>query len=134
MFARSLRTIATAAAVSRPVARQPLAMAVARPLFAPKASIFFAFQPRTLCAQTFLDAAQVTDRTVEVIKALEKVDPSKVSPTANFTEDLGMDSLDLVEALMALEEEFVFEFPDDEAGKSTSPKSCRCQHGTSPGQ
>ena len=76
----------------------------------------------------------MTDRTVEVIKALEKVDPSKVSPTANFTEDLGMDSLDLVEALMALEEEFVFEFPDDEAGKSTSPKSCRCQHGTSPGQ
>ena len=45
------------------------------------------------------------------------VDESKVVPTASFTKDLGADSLDTVELVMALEDEFDTEIPDEEAEK-----------------
>ena len=45
------------------------------------------------------------------------VDPERVKPEASFLEDLGADSLDIVELVMAMEEEFVIEIPDDEAEK-----------------
>ena len=43
------------------------------------------------------------------------VDADKVTPEASFIEDLGADSLDLVEFIMALEEEFDIEIPDEDA-------------------
>lgn len=43
------------------------------------------------------------------------VDASEVKPEASFTEDLGADSLDTVELVMALEEEFEIEIPDEVA-------------------
>ena len=48
------------------------------------------------------------------------VDMEKVTPEASFIEDLGADSLDTVELVMALEEEFDLEIPDDEAEKITT--------------
>ncbi len=45
------------------------------------------------------------------------VDPEKVKVEASFVEDLGADSLDTVELVMAFEEEFGVEIPDDEAEK-----------------
>ena len=45
------------------------------------------------------------------------VDPEKVKPEASFVEDLGADSLDTVELVMAFEEEFGVEIPDDAAEK-----------------
>jgi acyl carrier protein len=45
------------------------------------------------------------------------VDPEKVKPEASFVEDLGADSLDTVELVMAFEEEFGVEIPDEEAEK-----------------
>jgi NADH dehydrogenase (ubiquinone) 1 alpha/beta subcomplex 1 len=44
----------------------------------------------------------------------------QVTPNANFQSDLGLDSLDAVEIVMALEEEFGFEIPDNEADKINS--------------
>jgi acyl carrier protein len=44
----------------------------------------------------------------------------QVTPTASFQSDLGLDSLDTVELVMALEEEFAIEIPDAEADKITS--------------
>lgn len=41
----------------------------------------------------------------------------QVTPTAHFQNDLGLDSLDTVEIVMALEEEFGFEIPDSDADK-----------------
>ncbi|KAB2044235.1 Acyl carrier 2, mitochondrial -like protein [Gossypium arboreum] len=66
---------------------------------------------------SFLDKSEVTDRVVSVVKNFQKVDPSKVTPNAHFQNDLGLDSLDTVEVVMALEEEFGFEIPDNEADK-----------------
>ena len=43
------------------------------------------------------------------------VDPDKVTPEASFVEDLGADSLDTVELVMAFEEEFGIEIPDEDA-------------------
>ncbi|KAE9448057.1 hypothetical protein C3L33_20044, partial [Rhododendron williamsianum] len=69
---------------------------------------------------SFLDKSEVTDRVVTVVKNFQKVDPSKVTPNAHFQNDLGLDSLDAVEVVMALEEEFGFEIPDNEADKINS--------------
>ncbi|CAF2138395.1 unnamed protein product [Brassica rapa] len=69
---------------------------------------------------SFLDKSDVTDRVITVVKNFQRVDPSKVTPKAHFLNDLGLDSLDSVEVVMALEEEFKFEIPDNEADKILS--------------
>ena len=66
---------------------------------------------------TFLDKAEVTERVLTVVKDFEKVDGTKVSATALFQKDLGLDSLDAVELVMAFEDEFSVEIPDAEADK-----------------
>jgi len=48
------------------------------------------------------------------------VDEGQVTPEASFVDDLGADSLDTVELVMALEEEFDTEIPDEEAEKITT--------------
>ncbi len=48
------------------------------------------------------------------------VEPGQVTPEARFGDDLDADSLDLVELVMALEEEFECEIPDEEAEKITT--------------
>src|SRR4026207_119845 len=48
------------------------------------------------------------------------VDESKIVPSARFTDDLNADSLDLVEMIMSLEEEFGVEIPDEDAEKIVS--------------
>jgi len=45
------------------------------------------------------------------------VDPEKVTPDASFVDDLGADSLDTVELVMAFEEEFTIDIPDEDAEK-----------------
>ena len=51
------------------------------------------------------------------------IDESEVTDTASFQQDLGADSLDTVELVMAFEEEFNVEIPDDEAEKITTIQS-----------
>lgn len=52
-----------------------------------------------------------------VIEQLDIDDETKVVPNASFTDDLNADSLDIVELVMALEEEFSIEIPDEAAEK-----------------
>ncbi|KAL8129064.1 hypothetical protein V2J09_018219 [Rumex salicifolius] len=65
---------------------------------------------------------QVADRVLALIKDFPKVDPSKVTSDVHFQKDLGLDSLDSVELVIALEEEFKLEIPDMEADKLESTK------------
>jgi acyl carrier protein len=48
------------------------------------------------------------------------VDPNEITPEASFVDDLGADSLDTVELVMAFEEEFDIEIPDEDAEQLTS--------------
>ena len=64
--------------------------------------------------------ADVTARVQEVVKAFEKVDAANVTEKAHFKNDLGLDSLDGVELVMAMEDEFCIEIPDDAADNINS--------------
>ncbi len=57
------------------------------------------------------------DKVKSIIAEQLGVEPSEVTPAASFTDDLGADSLDIVELVMAFEEEFSLEIPDDDAEK-----------------
>ena len=59
----------------------------------------------------------VAEKMVGIIEEQLSVDKEKVVPGASFVDDLGADSLDLVELIMAMEEEFDVEIPDDDAEK-----------------
>lgn len=62
----------------------------------------------------------LNDKVIEIIVEQLGVDVDQVKPEASFTEDLGADSLDTVELVMAFEEEFGAEIPDTDAEKLTS--------------
>jgi acyl carrier protein len=62
----------------------------------------------------------VEQKVKEIIVEQLGVEESQVTDTAKFVEDLGADSLDTVELVMALEEEFSLEIPDTEAEKIRS--------------
>ena len=64
----------------------------------------------------------VGDRVKKIVVEHLGVDESKVSDTASFIDDLGADSLDTVELVMAFEEEFGCEIPDDAAEKIVTVK------------
>ncbi len=59
----------------------------------------------------------IEEKLVDIIVEQLSVDKEKVVPAASFVDDLGADSLDLVELIMAMEEEFDTEIPDEDAEK-----------------
>jgi len=63
------------------------------------------------------DATNIADRVKQIIVEQLGVDAAEVTPQAHFVNDLGADSLDTVELVMALEEEFDTEIPDEQAEK-----------------
>ncbi|EIN14206.1 acyl carrier protein [Punctularia strigosozonata HHB-11173 SS5] len=70
-----------------------------------------------------LSKDEIQTRVLDVLKGIEKVDPAKLTASSSFANDLGLDSLDAVEVVMAVEEacysspflEFSIEIPDEEA-------------------
>ncbi|KAM7296085.1 acyl carrier protein, mitochondrial [Ixodes scapularis] len=63
----------------------------------------------------------IRDRTMLVLKLYDKIDPEKLTLESHFIYDLGLDSLDCVEVIMAIEDEFGFEIPDTDAEKLVKP-------------
>ena len=87
-----------ARAARAPVARASLTSNFVKPIR------FYAVAPIT--------KEEVTTRAFDALKTVAALHESKLSLEASFQKDLGLDSLDTVEALVALEEEFDLEIPD----------------------
>ncbi len=66
------------------------------------------------------EETSIEDRIKKIVVEQLGVNADQVTPEAKFIEDLGADSLDTVELVMALEEEFETEIPDEEAEKITT--------------
>ena len=66
--------------------------------------------------------AELEEKVKQIIIDQLGVDGEEVTPQAKFVEDLGADSLDTVELVMALEEEFGIEIPDEDAEKIATVK------------
>ncbi|XP_042828043.1 acyl carrier protein, mitochondrial [Panthera tigris] len=83
--------------------------------------------PVTQLCRQYSDAPPLTlegikDRVLYVLKLYDKIDPEKLSVNSHFMKDLGLDSLDQVEIIMAMEDEFGFEIPDTDAEKLMCPQ------------
>ena len=61
--------------------------------------------------------ASVSERVIDIVAEQLGVDKEKIKPETSFVNDLGADSLDTVELVMELEEEFDINIPDDAAEK-----------------
>merc|ERR1719242_2693740 len=79
----------------------------------------YAGQPFTLAA--------IRDRVLLVLKLYDKVNPEKLTVDSHFMNDLGLDSLDQVEIIMAIEDEFGFEIPDADSERLMRPRDI-CQY------
>ncbi|ELR06963.1 hypothetical protein VC83_04520 [Pseudogymnoascus destructans] len=106
-------------------ARSAASQAVHRagPITRPASAIpTFQYAPSVVNAARCYSAAaglakpEVEGRIVDLLKNFDKVtDPSMLTATSHFNNDLGLDSLDTVEVVMAIEEEFSIEIPDKDA-------------------
>ena len=67
-------------------------------------------------------ASGVEEKVKQIIVEQLQVDEAEVTPTASFQEDLGADSLDVVELVMQFEEAFDLEIPDEDAEKIKTVK------------
>jgi acyl carrier protein len=84
----------------------------------------FVLEPLFVCGRQAVSALEggkpamaVAERVKSIIVEQLGVDEDEVTLDASFTDDLGADSLDIVELVMAFEEEFGIEIPDEEAEK-----------------
>jgi len=66
--------------------------------------------------------SSLEEKVKKIIAEQLSVSEDQITPAASFVEDLGADSLDTVELVMALEEEFGIEIPDEDAEKITRVK------------
>ncbi|XP_042422362.1 acyl carrier protein-like isoform X1 [Zingiber officinale] len=70
---------------------------------------------RHFCASS--TSEDFTSRVLEVVKKFDRIDANKVTEKADFRKDLNLDSLDRVELVMAIEQEFLVEIPDEKGDK-----------------
>ncbi|XP_040566652.1 acyl carrier protein, mitochondrial isoform X1 [Lepeophtheirus salmonis] len=85
----------------------------------------FQFQAQILrkySATVEMSIKKIEERILLVLNLYDKVDNSKLTLDSHFINDLGLDSLDHVEVIMAVEDEFGFEIPDDHADKLLTPR------------
>ncbi|XP_030085682.2 acyl carrier protein, mitochondrial [Serinus canaria] len=110
---RSLRRLPPAAPAPQGRPAPPALLRLPR-VAAPLCRSFSELPPLTL--------ADIKDRVLYVLKLYDKIDPEKLTAESHFMKDLGLDSLDQVEIIMAMEDEFGFEIPDGDAEKLMRPQ------------
>merc|ERR1712048_230967 len=111
----SLMSLSRALPVLRRAAPALLrAPAPVRPALAVRSGLVLS---RWMGDSSFIAKETVTERVIAVVKGFDRVEPAKVTATSHFMNDLGLDSLDTVELLMAVEEEFSVHIPDADAEK-----------------
>jgi acyl carrier protein len=81
-----------------------------------------ALSSKTAVGKTERNFMSVAEKVKQIIVEQLGVDENQVDPTASFVDDLGADSLDIVELVMAFEEAFDLDIPDDEAEKIKTVK------------
>ena len=69
-----------------------------------------------------MDLETIKQRVLLVLNLYDKINPEKLTVDSHFYKDLGLDSLDHVEVIMAMEDEFGFEIPDDHGEKLLTPQ------------
>ncbi|KAJ1690259.1 hypothetical protein LUZ63_014414 [Rhynchospora breviuscula] len=104
------------ATVLRHVRFSCYAQSGALPASGSEASIYRIPQIMHMSTQS-ASSEQLTTRVIELVKKYDKIDADKVTENADFAKDLSLDSLDRVELVMAIEQEFSIEIPDNEADK-----------------
>ncbi|VDM11135.1 unnamed protein product [Wuchereria bancrofti] len=73
-------------------------------------------------AHIHLTMKVVEQRIMLVLSLYDKIDPKKLTLDSDFKKDLGLDSLDFVEVIMAIEDEFHFEIPDGDSDNMKTPR------------
>ncbi|KAF2134657.1 acyl carrier protein [Dothidotthia symphoricarpi CBS 119687] len=120
MFRTALLRSAGSAVRAAPRCQASMARPVARSALTPSAYFQAA---RCYSASAGLSQDEVQGRIMDLLKNFDKVqDTSKLNVESHFHNDLGLDSLDTVEVVMAIEEEFSIEIPDKEADAIHSVK------------
>ncbi|KAK3782346.1 hypothetical protein RRG08_027894 [Elysia crispata] len=84
-------------------------------------------QQRWYAGKAPLTLETVQKRVELVLKLYDKINPEKLSLDSHFINDLGLDSLDQVEIIMAIEDEFGFEIPDADSERLMRPRDIPCQ-------
>ncbi|XP_075220275.1 NADH dehydrogenase (ubiquinone) acyl carrier protein isoform X1 [Lycorma delicatula] len=80
------------------------------------------FGPRRRYAlKAAITLPEIEERVLKVCKAYDKLTSAKLTVDSHFMNDLGLDSLDHVEVIMAMEDEFGFEIPDQDAERLLKP-------------
>lgn len=74
---------------------------------------------RQLCTFKSTSHDQIMTQVIGLVEKFDKIDATKVTETADFQKDLCLDSLDRVELVMAFEQEFSIEIPDEKADRLT---------------
>lgn len=87
-------------------------------LFAQRGNVFKQLRWQ-MCTSAGNSPDRIMDRVIELVKKFDKIDANKVTAAADFQKVLSLDSLDRVELVMAFEEEFSFEIPEEKADKLT---------------
>ncbi|XP_056634435.1 acyl carrier protein, mitochondrial isoform X1 [Diorhabda carinulata] len=134
LFVKTFRTVVRSSLGVRSFATRPVAITLANKcndklqnsLQMKSSSInsvqrFVRPQERSYSSKPPLTLQLISDRVLLVLKLYDKINPEKLTLQSHFINDLGLDSLDHVEVIMAMEDEFGFEIPDADAEKLLKP-------------
>ncbi|XP_017863206.1 PREDICTED: acyl carrier protein, mitochondrial isoform X2 [Drosophila arizonae] len=116
-FAAALNTVRIAKTVVQTQSR--MMHRIAMPAIGSQLTQKQMFTIRNYSARNTLE--EIEHRVLKVVSAYDKVTADKLNVNSHFINDLGLDSLDHVEVIMAMEDEFGFEIPDSDAEKLLKP-------------